>query len=74
MKAVNCGYFISEPFFEAEDFSVITNFNTPEALNALGIASSDIAEMGLGEISRTVLAPVSYTHLDVYKRQVCGYG
>ena len=46
----------TEPFFEAEDFSVITNFNTPEALNALGIASSDIAEMGLGEISRTVLA------------------
>ena len=46
----------TEPFFEAEDFSVITNFNTPEVLNALGIASSDIAEMGLGEISRTILA------------------
>lgn len=46
----------TEPFFETEDFSVITNFNTPEALNALGIASSDIAEMGLGEISRTILA------------------
>ena len=46
----------TEPFYEAEDFSVITNFNTPETLNALGIASSDIAETGLGEISRTVLA------------------
>ena len=46
----------TEPLFEAEDFTVITNFNTPETLNALGIASSDIAEMGLGEISRTVLA------------------
>ena len=46
----------TEPYFETEDFSVITNFNTPEALNALGIASSDIAEMGLGEISRTILA------------------
>ena len=46
----------TEPFFESEDFSVITNFNTPEALNALGIAASDIAEMGLGEISRTILA------------------
>ena len=46
----------TEPYFESEDFSVITNFNTPEALNALGIASSDIAEMGLGEISRTILA------------------
>ena len=46
----------TEPLFEAEDFTVITNFNTPGTLNALGIASSDIAEMGLGEISRTVLA------------------
>ena len=46
----------TEPYFETEDFSVITNFNTPEALNALVIASSDIAEMGLGEISRTILA------------------
>ena len=46
----------TEPYFESEDFSVITNFNTPEAFNALGIATSDIAEMGLGEISRTVLA------------------
>ena len=46
----------TERFFEREDFSDITNFNTPEALNALGIASSDIAEMGLGEISRTVFA------------------
>ena len=46
----------TEPFFEAEDFSVITNFNTPEALNALGIATSDISAMGLGEISRTILA------------------
>lgn len=46
----------TEPFYEAEDFSIITNFNTPETLNALGIASSDIAEMGLGEISRAVLA------------------
>ena len=46
----------TEPYFESEDFSVITNFNTPEAFNALGIATSDIAEMGLGEISRTILA------------------
>ena len=28
----------TEPLFEAEDFTVITNFNTPETLNALGIA------------------------------------
>ena len=46
----------TELYFEAEDFSRITNFNTPETLNALGIATSDIAEMVLGEIARTVLA------------------
>lgn len=46
----------TELYFEAEDFSKIANFNTPETLNALGIATSDIAEMGLGEIARTVLA------------------
>ena len=93
----------------------------PPTINALGIATSDIAEMGLREISRTVMqaqrdqffanreksrylefngqivtfevqntsvatgvsikktgpvqavpGPVSYTHLDVYKRQVRG--
>ena len=46
----------TELYFEAEDFSKIANFNTPETLNALGIATSDIAEMVLGEIARTVLA------------------
>ncbi len=45
----------TERYFETEDFSKIANFNTPETLNALGIATSDIAEMGLGEIARTVL-------------------
>ena len=46
----------TEPLFETGDFTDITNFNTPETLNALGIATSDIAEMALGEISRTVLS------------------
>lgn len=32
------------------------NFTTPATLNALGYATSDIAEMGLAEISRTILA------------------
>ncbi len=43
-------------YFEAADFSNATNFNTQETLNALGFATSDIAEMGLSEISRTILA------------------
>ena len=43
-------------YFEADDFRDVTNFNTQETLNALGIATSDIAEMGLSEISKTVMA------------------
>ena len=43
-------------YFDADDFRSVTEFNTPEVLNALGIATSDIAEMGLTEISRTITA------------------
>ena len=46
----------TEPYFSDDDFRDIVNFNTQEALNALGFATSDIAEMGLSEISKTVLA------------------
>ena len=46
----------TEEYFEADDFRDVTNFNTQETLNALGIATSDIAEMGLSEISKTVMA------------------
>lgn len=46
----------TEPYFNDDDFRDIVNFNTQEALNALGFATSDIAEMGLSEISKTVLA------------------
>ena len=38
-----------------EDFEGIYSFDTPRTINALGIATSDIAEMGLREISRTVM-------------------
>ena len=48
--------FDTEPYFNDDDFRDIVNFNTQEALNALGFATSDIAEMGLSEISKTVLA------------------
>lgn len=43
-------------YFEAEDFRDVTNFNTQETLNALGFATSDISEMGLSEISKTIRA------------------
>ena len=46
----------AEEYFEADDFRDVTNFNTQDTLNALGIATSDIAEMGLSEISKTVMA------------------
>ena len=46
----------TEPYFNDDDFRDIVNFNTQEALNALGFATSNIAEMGLSEISKTVLA------------------
>ena len=42
--------------FDREDFQGIVNFNTPEALSVLGEATSDIAQMGLTEIGRTVLS------------------
>ena len=38
-----------------EDFEGIYSFDTPSTITALGIATSDIAEMGLREISRTVM-------------------
>ena len=46
----------TEPYFNDDDFRDIVNFNTQESLNALGFATSDIAEMGLSEISRTINA------------------
>ena len=41
-------------YFEHEDFADITSFNTPATLNAIGIATSDIAEMALREISLSI--------------------
>ena len=46
----------TESYFEPDDLRKVVNFTTPETLNALGFATSDIAEMGLAEISRTILA------------------
>lgn len=46
----------TEEYFYREDFEDIVNFNTPETLNALGFATSDIAEMGLAEIAKTVMS------------------
>ena len=42
--------------YSAESFMNIGYFNTPEMINAVGFATSDIAEMGLTEIARTINA------------------
>lgn len=48
-----CGLNASE-YLTAEDFQGLFDFSTPETLNILGIATSDIAEMGFREIASTV--------------------
>ena len=45
----------ADDYFSPDEFAHVYEFNTPPTINALGIATSDIAEMGLREISRTVM-------------------
>lgn len=67
----------AETYILPEDFQGVYAFDTPDTVNALGIATSDIAEMGLREISRTVLqsqrepffAKDSETEYDAVKEQ-----
>ena len=81
MLTSRCGI-DTEAVFEREDFAEIINFNTPATINALGIATSDIAEMALREISQTIrdvqiadkrpnrtFAPKSQTRYDVGREQ-----
>ena len=53
MLMCRCGLEPDE-YFDPEDFSEVFNFNTPETLNALGVATRDIAESGLSAIALTV--------------------
>lgn len=53
MLISRCGLDTNE-FFDREDFADIVNFNTPATINAIGIATSDIAEMALREISHSI--------------------
>ena len=54
MLMVRCGIDPAE-HFQRDDFSYIGGFNTMQTLNALGTATSDISQMCLSEIARTVL-------------------
>lgn len=53
MMMTRCG-FNADDFYDFEDFKDIFNFNTPSTVISMGVAVSDIAEMGLREIEITV--------------------
>lgn len=53
MLISRCGLDTNE-FFDREDFADIVNFNTPATINAIGVATSNIAEMALREISQSI--------------------
>lgn len=53
MLISRCGLDTNE-FFDREDFADIVNFNTPATINAIGVATSDIAEKALREISQSI--------------------
>lgn len=53
MMMTRCGINADE-YYDREDFEDIFNFNTPSSVIAMGMAVSDIAEMGLREIESTV--------------------
>ena len=53
MLISRCGLDTNE-FFDRDDFADIVNFNTPTTINAIGVATSDIAEMALREISQSI--------------------
>ena len=53
MLISRCGLDTNE-FFDRDDFADIVNFNIPATINAIGIATSDIAEMALREISQSI--------------------
>ena len=53
MMMTRCGINADE-YYDREDFEDILNFNTPSSVIAMGMAVSDISEMGLREIESTV--------------------
>jgi len=53
MMMTRCG-FNADDFYDFEDFKDIFNFNTPSTVISMGVAVSDLAEMGLREIEITV--------------------
>lgn len=48
----------ADGYFDNESFEGVMSFNTPLTVSILGNATSSIAEMGLSEISKTVLSVI----------------
>lgn len=62
----------ADQYFGREEFAGAVNFNTPETLNAVGFATSDIAEIALNEVSKTVLS-LEKTDRIIAKPEQVGY-
>ena len=62
----------ADQYFGREEFAGAVNFNTPETLNAVGFAASDIAEIALNEVSKTVLS-LEKTDRIIAKPEQVGY-
>lgn len=62
----------TDQYFGREEFAGAVNFNTPETLNAVGFATSDIAEIALNEVSKTVLS-LEKTDRIIAKPEQVGY-
>lgn len=62
----------TDQYFGREEFAGAVNFNTPETLNAVGFAASDIAEIALNEVSKTVLL-LEKTDRIIAKPEQVGY-
>jgi N12 class adenine-specific DNA methylase len=53
MTMVRCGLDPAD-YFDEEDFRSVYEFNTPDMINALGVASSDLSEQVLRDIELTI--------------------
>lgn len=53
----------ADKVYSPDDFAGISSFNSQEVLNAVGIATSDIAEMALLPVSRTISTLSKPDHL-----------
>lgn len=60
----------ADDYFSPDEFAHVYEFNTPPTINALGIATSDIAEMGLREISRTIMQAQRDQFLQTVKKRL----